>query len=46
MSTRQWSGGRKVLVAVGRSRLVCINTEPAIREVSDKINILWGLKTR
>jgi len=46
MAARQWSGGYKALVTVGRSRLVCINTEPAIREVSDKIDLLWGLKTR
>ncbi len=46
MGTKAWAGGRKVLVPVGRTRLICINTVKNIRAVSDRIDMLWGQKTR
>ena len=46
MGTKPWAGGRKVLVPVGRTRLICINTVKNIRGVSDRIDMLWGQKAR
>lgn len=46
MHTNDWRGKDKVLLPVGRTRLICINTHRAIKTVSEKIDRIWGQKPR
>ena len=46
MGTRYWDGSSKAFVAVGKTRLICINTERELKSVSDKIDLIWGQKRR
>ena len=46
MPTQHWQGGSKVFVPVGRTRLICINTERQIKSISEKVDLIWGQKRR
>ena len=46
MGTQYWQGGSKVFVPVGRTRLICINTERQIKSISEKVDLIWGQKRR
>ena len=46
MGAQYWRGDDKVLLPVGKARLICINTEREIKTVSNMIDALWGQKPR
>ena len=46
MGTPDWNGEDKVFLPIGRTRLICLNSEREIKTVSDKIDLIWGQKRR
>lgn len=46
MGAKYWQGGDKVLIPVGKTRLICINTEREIKTVSNMIDVIWGQQRR